>query len=311
MSNDPIISICVTAFQHEEFIEDCIYSIVSQEINSCIEVIIGVQPFDNTDRTIDKVYNMYARYPELIKIVLLPSNVKHIYMNGKKTGRANFLHTFSYARGRYVCYLDGDDFYDRSDKLKKQFKFLESHPQHVVATHAIVSQSDNRDRAVYWKHHQDGFTLDNICGGLYFHLSSCMYRNIFKGNFPFDFTLPGTGDLYLLMQYLKHGYGFYMPILGSRYRIHENGLYSGVSNKVKRKRMVRNLTVYANTGHFPKHAEKLLSRAKKINLVREYDIYRAKNKHIATLCFLLKNWPFALTKLKNRFRRIIRRLLVL
>ncbi|MFC1684564.1 glycosyltransferase family 2 protein [Pseudomonadota bacterium] len=308
MSNIPLITVCITAYQHEKFINETIGSVLSQKLDAGLEIIVGVQPFDNKDRTLECVYEMAAAYPEIIKVVMLPSDVKHIYMNGRKTGRANFLNTFSFAKGDYVCHLDGDDAYDRADKLQKQIDFLENNTEYVVVSHAIINEMDSKDRAVYWKKEPSGFALSNVCGGAYFHLSSCMYRNIFKGELPFDFTLPGTGDLYLLMQYLRFGKGFYFPILGSRYRVHGGGIYSGVGNRVKRKRMIRNLITYSNTGYFEECSELMLQRAKKISLVREYEIYCMRKKHAARICFLLNNSGFFAKKLANKCKSASRKL---
>ncbi len=306
MNKVPLISVCITAYQHESFIEETINSVLSQKVDADIEIIVGVEPSDNRDRTVEIVKEMAAQYPSVIKVAELSPDAQHIYMNGNKTGRANFINTFSFAKGDYVCYVDGDDVFARTNKLQIQLTFLEEHPEIVVVSHAHITERELGDKAVYWRKIPTLFTLRIICKGTFFHLSACMYRNIFKGELPFDFTLEGTGDLYLLMQYLRFGNGFYYPILGSRYRVHTGGIYSGVSRRAKRKRMIRNLTVYADTGYFGDNESFLRSRAKQIALSREYEIYCRRKKHIAKICFLFRNRRFLMRKLRKRYRFVFK-----
>ena len=69
----PKVSLCVVTYRHANFIEKCLESIISQEVNFDYEIIIGEDhSHDETARTVKK----YAdNYPNLIKAFVRKRNL--------------------------------------------------------------------------------------------------------------------------------------------------------------------------------------------------------------------------------------------
>lgn len=88
-------------------------------------------------------------------------------------------------------------------------------------------------------------------------MSTILYRNIYAGNYPFDFFRPETGDYYLSMMYARAKHFIHVPIVGSRYNAHEGGIYSSVTDEVKELRMRRNLKRYSVDSEFDAKVQRI------------------------------------------------------
>lgn len=73
----------------------------------------------STDRTAAICREYAAKYPDRIRLVTSPENVGW---------RANYRRTFEACRGKYVAYLDGDDWWCDPRKLQMQADLMESDP---------------------------------------------------------------------------------------------------------------------------------------------------------------------------------------
>jgi glycosyltransferase involved in cell wall biosynthesis len=66
-----------------------------------------------------------------------PGRVKPIHREHNVGMQANFMDLYSRARGDYVAFLDGDDFWTDPHKLQKQVDFLDAHPDHSFCFHNV------------------------------------------------------------------------------------------------------------------------------------------------------------------------------
>src|SRR5690606_26092118 len=77
----------------------------------------------------------YARqHPDKIRL-FLNSRENVIYINGRPTGRWNFMNNLRHVRGEYVALLDGDDYWTDPRKLQKQVDVLDASPELVGCAH--------------------------------------------------------------------------------------------------------------------------------------------------------------------------------
>ena len=118
----PLVSICVVTYNHQNYIKQCLDGVLMQECNFEYEVLLGE---DNSTDTTRKLCIEYAeRFPDKIRLFLHDrSNV--IYINGKPTGRFNFIYNLKQAKGKYIALCEGDDYWTDPTKLQKQVDFLE------------------------------------------------------------------------------------------------------------------------------------------------------------------------------------------
>lgn len=113
----PLISVVVPTYQHCKFLEDCIESIVTCLTGLSAEILIGED--DSTDGTREVALALQAKYPKLIRLFLHKRGNK-IFVNGRPTGRFNFLYLLFETKGKYTAVCDGDDCWIDNEKIKSQ-----------------------------------------------------------------------------------------------------------------------------------------------------------------------------------------------
>lgn len=128
MSEDKYIkvSVCVVTYNQRDYIEECLDSLLSQEVDFNFEIIVGDDA--STDGTAEKIQEYADRYPGVVYPRLKKSNVG---------AGLNIADVYKSARGKYIAHLDGDD-YALPGKLQKQVNALESNPSCVICSHDMV-----------------------------------------------------------------------------------------------------------------------------------------------------------------------------
>lgn len=122
-----LVSILITTYMHEDFIAECLDSMVSQKTSFPFVVLVGVD--DGGDNTLDICRSFEKRHPNLIKVILNePENV--LTVNGRRVGRYNFINILNQAKGKYIARCDGDDYWTDPYKLQKQVDILEACPEY-------------------------------------------------------------------------------------------------------------------------------------------------------------------------------------
>src|SRR5450631_4532338 len=124
MAEDPIISVCLITYNHEKYIGKAIESVLQQQTLFSYELIIAEDC--STDNTREIIQDYYRKYPSVIKLVLQEKNV------GPEN---NFIDLLSAAKGKYIAYFEGDDYWIDNKKLQRQVEFLENHPEFVLVFH--------------------------------------------------------------------------------------------------------------------------------------------------------------------------------
>jgi glycosyltransferase involved in cell wall biosynthesis len=111
-----LISVCLVTYNHEPFIGQAIDSVLMQNINVPVEIVIGDDC--STDRTREICIDYQKRYPKIIKLRIPEKNLG---------ATPNFIENIKACKGKYISILEGDDYWTDPDKLQKQVDFLESH----------------------------------------------------------------------------------------------------------------------------------------------------------------------------------------
>lgn len=131
----PLVSVTVITYQHANYIQECLDSILMQETNFSFEIIIGEDESTDGTREICKEYA--ERYPDKIRL-FLRSREDVIRLGDRPTGKFNGLATRAAARGKYIASCEGDDYWLDPKKLQKQVSFMESNPNCTMCIHAAV-----------------------------------------------------------------------------------------------------------------------------------------------------------------------------
>jgi hypothetical protein len=115
----------------------------------------------------------------------------------------NFVKAYEKCAGKYIAFLEGDDFWTDADKLQKQVEFLEANPDYVVCYHnsIVVDENNNivNESKLSEKNKRD-YTPDELIKAYKIQPNTmCLRNKIFQMNFS-----EHLGEINLLLQYLGH-----------------------------------------------------------------------------------------------------------
>src|SRR5215472_6507437 len=114
-SDQPIVSVAMIAYNRELLIAQAIESVLMQETTFVVELVIGEDC--STDGTRRIVQAFARQYPNVIRALLAEQNLG-ISRNYEAVRHA--------CRGKYIAWLDGDDYWRTPQKLQKQVTFMEA-----------------------------------------------------------------------------------------------------------------------------------------------------------------------------------------
>lgn len=160
------ISVCIVAYNHASYIGDCLASVVSQQVNAEVEVLVGDDC--STDETRKTITDFALRYPGLVKPIFHQKNIG---------GSHNYQYLINQADGDFIAHLDGDDFW-LPGKLAAQIALLEKN-LHCVAVYAnaIVINDSGELIARFNGILPEEFTIvDLLRKGNFLNASSVLYR---------------------------------------------------------------------------------------------------------------------------------------
>jgi glycosyltransferase involved in cell wall biosynthesis len=141
---NPKVSVCVVTYNHVNYIRQCLDSLVKQETNFKIEILVSDDC--SQDGTKDLLIEYEKSYPNLIKIFLHPKNLG---------AQKNFIFLHEQATGKYVAHIDGDD-YSLSGKLQSQFDYLEQNPNCNIVWHRMYTLD------TYNQFHEDNYVQNGV-----------------------------------------------------------------------------------------------------------------------------------------------------
>ena len=134
----PKVSVCLVTYNHEKFIKQAIESVFMQKTDFDYEVVIGEDYSTDNTRKILSQYQM--RYPHRIKAIFNNKNVGPV---------ENFIRTLSTCKGKYIAYLEGDDYWTDAYKLQKQVDFLDKHPDYSLCFHSVEAFHQDQPDQTY------------------------------------------------------------------------------------------------------------------------------------------------------------------
>lgn len=117
MAVQPLVSVHMLAYRHERFLAKAIEGVVAQVCDFPIELIIAEDCSPDATRAIALDYQ--RRYPHLIRIITGDRNVGML---------ANSARSLPAARGKYIAFCEGDDYWHHPQKLQMQIDLMSAHP---------------------------------------------------------------------------------------------------------------------------------------------------------------------------------------
>ncbi len=208
MSAGPMVSVVFITYNHEKYVRKALLSVLKQETTFPFEVIVGEDC--STDGTRAILMEIKEEYPDQVELLFREKNLGRPTLNVYQTSVA--------CTGKYVAYLEGDDYWTDTKKLQKQVDFLETHSEYIAVTHTC-KMIDENDKDIIdteilsigdmyeWSGHYtfDDFKHQPPWPG---HYATVVCRNIYREP-KYDYTIlyrahdfvdDGVILLFLLMQ---------------------------------------------------------------------------------------------------------------
>lgn len=222
----PTVSICVQTYQHAAFIKQCLDGLLRQEANFQYEILLGEDCSTDGTREICKIYA--EKYPGKIRL-FLHDRKDNIVINGKPSGRYNFLNNLKNVRGKYFAICEGDDYWCDENKLQKQYDFLERNQDYSICFHEVSILENSQLSHSYLAPEKAGTTsIIDLARKNYIYTCSCFYRNHLPKTFPKSLIHAPFFDYVLHLYISQYGKIKYLPENMAVYRIHDGGLWSSL-----------------------------------------------------------------------------------
>lgn len=206
ISEPPVVSVVVVTYNHAEFLEEALSSIFAQKTTYSFEVIVGDDASSDGTREIIRTFD--AEYPGRMTIIFQESNIGPT---------KNLQACLAIARGEYISFLEGDDYWLVDTKLQTAVDFLIEN-QEFIAFNGRNTVVDKYSNPMTWAYSETGrsstgrYNLDDFMDDRYAGLvSGLVARNTISNQdkaiigsahkFIFDITLNLIfclkGDIYI------------------------------------------------------------------------------------------------------------------
>ncbi|MFN5032406.1 MAG: glycosyltransferase family 2 protein [Flavobacteriia bacterium] len=219
MNNSPLISVVMITYDHEDFIEQAINSILEQKGDFNIELIIAddFSP-DKTENIVTGIIETYSGKTQI-----------HYFRHKKNLGfQKNFKFALEKARGKYIALCEGDDYWVDSTKLKKQLEFLETYPEYILCAtrsyvldkNQVIHSQEEKYKGLEFPY---TFKQKDFLSPFLLDTNTIIWRNSvdFKG-----ITYKGFKDILCFAVVLNQGLGVILDKYTGVYRHHEKSVWS-------------------------------------------------------------------------------------
>lgn len=161
MTNDscPLVSVVMTAYNHERYVEKAIQSILAQDTDFRYELIIHEDA--SVDGTASIIEKLERRHPDIIKVIYQKENQ---FSAGRDICNE---YIFPLVKGKYIAFCEGDDYWIDRLKLQKQIDYLEAHSNCSAVYHNCVVVDENDIEiedpyGIYSKKEETNFNIKDV-----------------------------------------------------------------------------------------------------------------------------------------------------
>ena len=263
----PIVSVWLLTFNHKNFFEISIKSILSQKTNFDYEIVIGDDC--SSDGTRDIVFKYYKSNPSKVRLILSKKNY------WEEFGPVLSLELYKSCRGKYIATCEGDDYWTDPYKLQKQVDYLEANPDCSICTHWVKTKKENgepfdeelvsgriRPQIINSNNMFINNGRETLKGIPFMSLSIVARKKCFEFTSKIIKEIPG-GDNAIWVNALEHGYAYCIPEYMGVYRKHGTSTWSSLNSTHK------NIQMLVNLLYIKKYYQKY---SKRINLLFDKEL---------------------------------------
>lgn len=215
------VSIICNTYNHGIYIEDAIKGFINQKTNFNYEICIHDDA--STDDTAEIIRKYEALYPHLIHAIYQKENQ---YSQGRSVNAINTAR----AKGEYIAFCEGDDYWTDPNKLQKQANIMDSYSDCALVLHgSMIVNAQNKWAHKKWLFTKElrKLTIDEVLEsrGIVAAHNSYMYRNI-ENVFPDFFKNLGVWDTTRCLYFALNNSIYYIPEVMSVYRVGIKGSWN-------------------------------------------------------------------------------------
>lgn len=231
MKIDEKVSVIVVSYNQEETISKALDSILCQKTNFDFKVIVADD--SSTDKTAGIISEYALRYPEIVVPILREKNLGSDF---------NMQGALEKAKGEYLAFCDGDDYWCDDSKLQIAVDVLDNNMDCILFVHNTLLHRKKENTKENIVSHSCADNLSNnrftIGQSFYTHTSALVCRNI---------ELPIERDTFKYCYLLSKGFGYYHDQIMSVYYYDNKGIWS---NKTKKQQDLENFNFYYKINKF-------------------------------------------------------------
>jgi glycosyltransferase involved in cell wall biosynthesis len=187
----PVVSVAVTTFNSAKWLPRALDSVLMQRTSFAVEIVIGDDC--SQDETVEVARGYQERHPGVIKILERPNNIGI---------QRNYYETFENCRGKYIAWLDADDYWTDPEKVAIQTDAFESDASVNVCCHFVrrVTVAGKVKRERYPSIAPGRYGLNEIIRHSFMATPSIMFRNGIHRDLPaWYFDFPNMTDWPILV----------------------------------------------------------------------------------------------------------------
>ena len=209
------LSVCIITYNHENYIAQCVESILFQIVDFEYEIVIGIDK--SSDETLKICRGYQSKYPNLIKIIECTDNIGMM---------RNWVNTIKNCKGDFIAICEGDDYWIDPYKLKKQVAFLINNPKYVGCFHNTEErfEEETKSSILYCDFtHAKAISLKELSRFNPIPTCSIVFVNKYVQDFPEWYSYLPIADWPLHLINAQYGDFWYIPhIMG----VHRHSLSS-------------------------------------------------------------------------------------
>jgi len=230
MVNEPLVSVIMITYNHENYIEEAINGVLMQECDFDFELIVAndCSP-DNTDEVIRRILHEHSKLT-FIKYINRGANVGMI---------ENFMDSLKRSNGKYIALCEGDDYWTDPLKLQKQVNFLEKNGEYAMACHnaLVMDEINSSSRLFFDSDHQKQICTTKDTLNIHFcPTASILFRKQAISTLDevgINSLAPMSSDHLLVQLISLNGLIFRTQEVMSVYRQHLDGMSTIASSYLK------------------------------------------------------------------------------
>lgn len=223
------VSFLVTYYNQAPFVEKSLNSILSQKLEYDYEILVADD--GSSDNTRDIVKNFIEKYPEKIKLFVMPRDSEKSYNPILRVSEARIF-LLKQAQGSYFLTLDGDDWYCDDTFVQQGIDILEKDESLAVCgfLYQMWHSADKIEKIEYFKSAKR-IPACKYIRSMYLHAGACIHRLANDSNQISIIEKTGIfDDNDILINTLNYGDMYFIPKVVYSYRQTENSSWNSLSS---------------------------------------------------------------------------------